>query len=90
MRRLTEQASRLWLIPAGAAYAGLLVLTRGFPSRWWDAGVFLSVAGRLLDGDRLYTDVLDNLEDRLGNPELNGQIEAYAIADRAAAAACAG
>lgn len=38
----------------------LLVLLRGDPYVASDQGVFLSVAGRMLDGDRLYSDVLDN------------------------------
>jgi hypothetical protein len=37
-----------------------LALTRGRPSTDSDAGIFLSVAARLLDGDRLYVDVWDN------------------------------
>ena len=38
----------------------VLVLLRGDPYVASDQGVFLSVAGRMLDGDRLYSDVLDN------------------------------
>ncbi|MBA3376611.1 MAG: hypothetical protein H0U00_12530, partial [Actinobacteria bacterium] len=47
----------------GALGLGLaLVLLRGEP-RWnSDQGVFLSIAARLLDGDRLYSDVIDNKE----------------------------
>ena len=45
---------------ASGGYAALLVVVRGRPSLESDAGIFLSVAGRLLDGDRLYVDVLDN------------------------------
>ena len=37
-----------------------LVLLRGDPFVASDQGVFLSVAGRMLDGDRLYADVFDN------------------------------
>jgi hypothetical protein len=37
-----------------------LVLLRGEPWIGGDPGVFLSVAARLLDGDRLYADVFDN------------------------------
>ncbi len=37
-----------------------LVLLRGEPFVASDQGVFLSVAGRLLDGDRLYAEVFDN------------------------------
>jgi hypothetical protein len=53
-------ARNAWLIFASGAYAALLVVIRGRPSLKSDAGIFLSVAGRLLDGDRLYVDVLDN------------------------------
>lgn len=38
----------------------MLVLLRGRPSLDLDAGVFLSVAGRLLHGDHLYSGVWDN------------------------------
>lgn len=38
----------------------VLALVRGEPRVWGDSGVFLSVAARLLDGDRLYADVADN------------------------------
>lgn len=37
-----------------------LLLLRGEPFVAGDQGVFLSVAGRLLDGDRLYAEVFDN------------------------------
>lgn len=37
-----------------------LVLLRGDPFVAGDQGVFLSVAGRMLDGDRLYAEVFDN------------------------------
>jgi hypothetical protein len=53
-------AARFWLPIVSGAYAALLVVLRGRPSLEWDTGVFLSVAGRLLHGDRLYVDVLDN------------------------------
>jgi hypothetical protein len=42
------------------AFGFCLVLLRGEPSVANDQGVFLSVAARLLDGDRLYVDVIDN------------------------------
>jgi hypothetical protein len=58
--RLPTQPLRLWLISASGVYAALLVLTRGFPTRRWDAGIFLSVGTRLVHGDSLYVDVLDN------------------------------
>ncbi len=51
---------RLYLLSASVAYAGLLVLLRGRPSLKSDAGVFLSVAGSMLHGDRLYAGVIDN------------------------------
>ena len=38
----------------------LLVVVRGRPSVESDSGIFLSVAERLLQGDRLYVDVVDN------------------------------
>lgn len=50
-------------IAVGALALGLgllLVLLRGDPFIASDQGVFLSVAGRMLDGDRLYSDVFDN------------------------------
>jgi hypothetical protein len=49
-------ASRVWLASASGAYAALPVVTRGRPSLDSDSGIFLGVAGRLLDGDRLYVD----------------------------------
>ena len=42
------------------AYGLLLVLLRGEPSVASDQGVFLSVAARILDGDHLYSEVVDN------------------------------
>jgi len=45
---------------ASFGYAALLVVLRGRPTVESDAGVFLSVAGRLLRGDRLYVNVIDN------------------------------
>jgi hypothetical protein len=48
------------LVAASVGYGALLVFLRGAPSVRDDAGVFLSVAARLLDGDRLYADVYDN------------------------------
>jgi hypothetical protein len=57
---LASARSRLWLAFASAAYALLLVALRGRPSLKSDSGVFLSVAGRLLHGDRLYVNVFDN------------------------------
>jgi hypothetical protein len=51
-----------WLaFSAGAIVLGtVFVLLRGEPWIRDDPGVFLSVAARLLDGDRLYADVFDN------------------------------
>jgi hypothetical protein len=51
---------RWWLGGGAIAYASTLVLVRGKPTTEADAGVFLSVAARLLRGDRLYADVYDN------------------------------
>ncbi len=47
-------------VAALAAYAAALVVLRGSPRPVSDKGVFLSVAARLADGDRLYVDVWDN------------------------------
>lgn len=53
--------SRWLAFSAGAIVLGIvLVLLRGEPWIGGDPGVFLSVAGRLLEGDRLYADVFDN------------------------------
>ena len=41
-------------------YGFVLVLLRGEPFVAGDQGVFLSVAARLLEGDRLYSEVFDN------------------------------
>jgi hypothetical protein len=57
---LASVRGRLYLCSASAVYAALLVLLRGRPSLKSDAGVFLSVAGSMLHGDRLYVGVLDN------------------------------
>jgi hypothetical protein len=57
---MPEFARCLWLLSASGAYAAALVVIRGRPSVGGDAGVFVSVAGRLLRGDRLYVNVLDN------------------------------
>ncbi len=45
---------------ATTGYASLLVFLRGRPSLDSDSGIFLSVAARLLHGDRLYSGVWDN------------------------------
>jgi hypothetical protein len=58
--KLGSAKTRLALVLASFGYAALLVLLRGRPSVESDAGVFLSVAGRLLRGDRLYVNVIDN------------------------------
>jgi hypothetical protein len=41
-------------------YGLALVLTRGYPSATSDQGIFLSVAARVLDGDDLYAEVIEN------------------------------
>ncbi len=51
---------RGWLAAASLVYGAGLTLLRGRPTLGVDAGVFLSVAARLLHGDRLYTQVWDN------------------------------
>lgn len=57
-RRTLAWAGLYW---AGCLALGLvLVLLRGRPSIDSDSGIFLSVAARLLAGDRLYVDVWDN------------------------------
>jgi len=49
------------MLIAGAMLLGVaLALLRGYPWLTSDQGVFLSVAARLLDGDILYADVIDN------------------------------
>ena len=48
------------MVAASLAYGALLVFLRGSPRIGGDAGIFLSVAARLLRGDRLYADVFDN------------------------------
>ncbi|MGA9761071.1 MAG: hypothetical protein WBQ14_01430 [Gaiellaceae bacterium] len=60
VRRLILGRWRWWFGGGAATYATGLVLLRGAPTTSADAGVFLSVAGRLLRGDRLYVDVYDN------------------------------
>jgi hypothetical protein len=56
--------SAKWIGAVGLALAfGLaLVVVRGEPSATSDQGTFLSVAGRMLDGDDLYADVIENKE----------------------------
>jgi hypothetical protein len=50
----------LGLVAGAVAYGAAIVFVRGEP-RWnGDQGVFLSIAARVLDGDRLYADVIDN------------------------------
>ena len=51
---------RIFLAPASLLLGGVLVIVRGRPSLQSDAGVFMSVAGRLLRGDHLYVNVIDN------------------------------
>lgn len=56
----TERRYWLLAVAVSLAYGALLVFLRGAPSLESDAGIFLSVAARLLHGDRLYADVFDN------------------------------
>lgn len=51
---------RWWPVPASLVYGIGLMLLRGRPTLDVDGGIFVSVAARLLDGDRLYTQVWDN------------------------------
>lgn len=50
-----------WVVVAGGAlvFGLLLAILRGTPVAGSDQGVYLSIAARLLDGDRLYADVVD-------------------------------
>jgi hypothetical protein len=48
------------LIACGLLLGSTLLLVRGEPRVWGDSGIWLSVAARMLDGDRLYADVVDN------------------------------
>ena len=50
----------LALALVASAITWLIVLTRAVPSRTGDRGVFVSVAERLVAGDRLYTEVWEN------------------------------
>ena len=45
---------------ASVAVGAAAALTRGWPTTDSDSGIFLSVAGRLLAGDRLYREAFDN------------------------------
>ena len=47
-------------VAVAVAYAAVIVFFRGEPSVLHDRGVFLSVGARMLEGDRLYVDVIDN------------------------------
>jgi hypothetical protein len=47
-------------VAAALAAAVSIAALRVTPQVWGDPGVWLSVAARLLDGDRLYADVFDN------------------------------
>ena len=57
----TGRVSTARVAVAGALAAAVSIAAlRVTPQVWGDPGVWLSVAARLLDGDRLYADVLDN------------------------------
>src|SRR6188472_2767112 len=61
---VSPSAVRVWTarvaVAAALAAAVSLAALRVTPQVWGDPGVWLSVAARLLDGDRLYADVFDN------------------------------
>lgn len=54
------RARLLGLVGAALLFGTTLVLVRGEPKATSDQGVFLSIAARMLDGDRIYADVVDN------------------------------
>ena len=56
-RRVSTARVAVALALAAAVSIAALRVT---PQVWGDPGVWLSVAARLLDGDRLYADVFDN------------------------------
>jgi hypothetical protein len=51
-----------WILAAASATASglLLVASVGQPAFGSDRGVFVSIAARMLDGDALYTELVDN------------------------------
>ncbi len=53
-------AQRLAALASALLLGFLLVAFRGEPRATSDQGVFLSVAARILDGDQLYSEVVDN------------------------------
>src|SRR5262249_49433137 len=59
-----KSALRWWPAAASLVYGIGLTLLRGRPTLDVDGGVFVSVAARLLDGDRLYAQVWDNKDPR--------------------------
>jgi len=58
--RLRAASEMLIVALVSGAVGAAAALTRGWPTTKSDPGIFLSVAGRLLQGDRLYRDVFDN------------------------------
>jgi hypothetical protein len=56
----TRRVSATVAVLATLVAAVFLAALRVTPQTWGDPGVWLSVAARLLDGDRLYVDVFDN------------------------------
>jgi hypothetical protein len=63
MRDEAYARSRWWLVSAAVGSLIACVVLAGLrvePQVWGDPGVWLSVAARLLEGDRLYADVFDN------------------------------
>ncbi len=57
VRRKRWEATAIASVLAGGVFLAAL---RVKPQVWGDEGVWLSMAARLLDGDRLYVDVFDN------------------------------
>lgn len=54
------RARHIGLVTCTLAFGLALMLVRGEPRVWGDSGIWLSVAARMLEGDRLYADVVDN------------------------------
>ena len=62
-RGIAYARTRPWLsvsVAAALAIGALLAALRVEPQVWGDPGIWVSVAARMLEGDRLYADVFDN------------------------------